>query len=148
VKEENRETSPPTREFDEREEQSPMTRSAPEGWHTITPRIVVDDVEGLVAFVKKVFGATGDVSADAPAIVRIGDSLLMVSAPGVREPSAAFLYVYVDGVDDTYRRALDAGAVSLEAPQPMPYGDRRGMVRDSWGNTWQIASRPAQTATR
>jgi len=124
-----------------------MTRSAPRGWHTITPRIVVDDVEGFVAFLEKVFGATGDVSADAPAIVRIGDSLLMVSAPGPREPSPAFLYVYVETVDETYRRARDAGAVSLEEPEAMPYGDRRGMVRDSWGNTWQIASRPAQTST-
>ena len=49
----------------------------------------------------------------------------------------AFLYVYVDDADAVYTRALAAGAVSLEPPA----GDRRAMVRDEWGNTWQIATR-------
>jgi PhnB protein len=53
---------------------------------------------------------------------------------------AAFLYVYVDDTDATYRGALAAGATALEEPADMPYGDRRGMVTDSWGNTWQIAT--------
>src|SRR5262249_47613265 len=46
----------------------------PDGWHTVTPRIVACDAPGLVEFVKHVFGATGDCRADAPAILRIGDS--------------------------------------------------------------------------
>jgi PhnB protein len=64
----------------------------------------------------------------------------MVSNVGLREPMPAFLYVYVDDIDATYRRALDAGAMSLEEPQDLPYGDRRGMVKDRWGNIWQIAT--------
>ena len=52
----------------------------------------------------------------------------------------AFLYVYVDDTDAAYRRAIDAGARSLEEPSDMPYGDRRCMVEDRWGNTWQIAT--------
>jgi uncharacterized glyoxalase superfamily protein PhnB len=52
----------------------------------------------------------------------------------------AFLYVYVDNVDETYRRALEAGAASIEAPDDMPYGDRRATVRDFWANVWQIAT--------
>ena len=52
----------------------------------------------------------------------------------------AFLYVYVGDADATYRRALDAGARSLEEPRDVPYGDRRCMVTDRWGNTWQIAT--------
>jgi uncharacterized glyoxalase superfamily protein PhnB len=52
----------------------------------------------------------------------------------------AFLYLYVDDIDATYRRALDAGAMSLEEPQDTPYGDRRGMVEDPCGNIWQIAT--------
>jgi uncharacterized glyoxalase superfamily protein PhnB len=52
----------------------------------------------------------------------------------------AFLYVYVDDADDVYLRALRAGATSLEEPSDTPYGDRRGMVQDRWGNTWQIAT--------
>jgi len=114
--------------------------SIPEGWHSVTPRIVVDDPAKLVAFLQRVFGATGSFRADAPSVIGIGDSLVMVSAAGQRERFPAFLYVYVDDTDGTHARALEAGAVSLEAPSEMPYGDRRGMVRDPWGNTWQIAT--------
>jgi uncharacterized glyoxalase superfamily protein PhnB len=45
-----------------------------------------------------------------------------------------------DDIDATYQRALQAGAVSLEMPQDLPYGDRRGMVKDPCGNIWQIAT--------
>ena len=53
---------------------------------------------------------------------------------------AVFLYLYVDDADATYGRAIDAGVKSLEAPVDTPYGDRRGMVEDSWGNVCQIAT--------
>jgi uncharacterized glyoxalase superfamily protein PhnB len=112
----------------------------PSGWHTVTPRIVVEDAAGFVSFLKRVFGATGDFQVEAPSQIRVGDSLLMVSAAGARESFPAFLYVYVEDADVTYRRAVDAGAMSLEAVWNTPYGDRRAMVKDSWGNVWQIAS--------
>jgi len=115
-------------------------RFTPEGWHTVTPRIVARDAERLVEFLKRVFGATGDYRPDRPAVVTIGDSMVMVSDAGLRNPMPAFLYVYVADTDETYRRALDAGATSLEEPTNTPYGDRRGMVEDAWGNTWQIAT--------
>ena len=117
-----------------------MTNVVPAGWHTVTPRIVVDDPAGLVAFLKHVFDATGDLQAAAPSQIMIGDSLLMVSRAGPREAFHAFLYVYVEDADATCRRALDAGAVSLEAVWDTPYGDRRGMLRDPWGNVWQVAT--------
>jgi PhnB protein len=63
----------------------------------------------------------------------------MISDAGVREAMRAFLYVYVHDVDGTYRRALDA-ATSVEEPLDLPYGDQRGMVKDAWGNLWQIAA--------
>jgi uncharacterized glyoxalase superfamily protein PhnB len=113
---------------------------APEGWHTVTPRIVVHDAEKLVEFLRQVFGATGDYQPDLPSVIRIGDSMVMISDAGARSPMSAFLYVYVSDTDATYRRALDAGARALEAPSIMPYGDRRCMVEDKWGNTWQIAT--------
>ncbi len=113
----------------------------PDGWPTVIPRLIVADAEGLVAFVKNVFGASGDYHPQAPAELRIGDSIVMVSDAGVREPAPACLYVYVRDADSTWRRALDAGAISIEAPSNMPYGDRRGMVKDRWGNIWQIATR-------
>jgi PhnB protein len=112
----------------------------PQGWHTVTPRIVARDAEPLVDFIKHVFGATGDYSRERPAVLKIGDSMLMISDAGVRDPTPAFLYVYVENADETYRRAIEAGAVSLEEPTQTPYGDRRAMVEDAWGNTWQIAT--------
>jgi uncharacterized glyoxalase superfamily protein PhnB len=112
----------------------------PDGWHSLTPRIVSDDVTGLVEFLKRVFGATGDVHADRPAVLRIGDSRLMISAVGPRPATPAFLYLYVDDADATYERAVAAGAASLEEPTDQPYGDRRAMVEDRWGNVWQNAT--------
>jgi len=113
----------------------------PAGWHTVTPRIIVDGAEMLVVFVKEVFGATGDYQPGRPAELRLGDSIIMISDAGVREPMPACLYVYVESADTTWQRAVTAGAQSLEAPSNTPYGDRRGMVKDRWGNTWQIATR-------
>jgi PhnB protein len=113
----------------------------PEGWHTVTPRIIVSDAAGLIAFIKEVFDAVGDYHPHAPAELKIGDSIVMVSPAGIRERMNACLYVYVANADATYERAMSAGAFSMEAPLETPYGDRRGMVRDNWGNTWQIATR-------
>jgi PhnB protein len=74
--------------------------------------------------------------------MQIGESIVMVSdGGGQREAMPAFLYVYVEDADRTYRRAVTAGATSIEEPIDMPYGDRRAMVRDAWGNLWQIATR-------
>ena len=112
----------------------------PAGWHTVTPRIVVEDAAGLVTFLKSVFEATGEFSPTAPAQVKVGDSLIMVSGAGSREVFPGFLYVYVADVDETYRKAVAAGATSLEAAWETPYGDRRAMVRDPWGNVWQVAT--------
>jgi PhnB protein len=117
-----------------------MTNPAPEGWHSVTPRIVVSDPARLVEFLRQAFGATGDLQTERPSVIGIGDSLVMVSGVGSREAMPAFLYVYVADIDATYQRALDAGAVSLEEPLDTPYGDRRGMVEDPCGNVWQIAT--------
>jgi PhnB protein len=114
-------------------------KSPRRGFHSVTPRIVVPDAAGLVAFLRTVFEATGEYTPDRPAEIRIGDSLVMVTPSGARDVFPAFLYVYVDDADATYRRALAAGASSMEEPLDTPYGDRRAMVRDTWDNVWQIA---------
>jgi PhnB protein len=122
-----------------------MTRSIPEGWHSVTPRLVVEDPALLVDFLKRAFGATGDIHTERPSVIRIGDSLVMVSSVGPRDAMPAFLYLYVEDIDTTYQRALEAGAVSLEEPTDTPYGDRRGMIQDPSGNVWQIATyKPGQ----
>ncbi|WP_328617785.1 VOC family protein [Amycolatopsis sp. NBC_00355] len=71
--------------------------------------------------------------------LRIGGSRVLVSAEGERELFPAFRYIHVADADATYRRALDCGATSLEEPANTPYGDRRAMVRDPFGNIFQIA---------
>lgn len=120
--------------------ESTNSNFAPEGWHTVTPRLVVRDATQLVEFLKHVFGATGEYQTERPSVITIGDSILMVSETGVRSPIAAFFYVYVSDTDATQQRAIEAGARTLEAPFNTPDGDRRGMVEDEWGNTWQIAT--------
>ena len=96
---------------------------------------------GLAAFLRKVFAAKGRVRADRPSEMLIGDSVVMIAeGGGVRQASSAFLYVYVANADTVYKRAVAAGATTIEAPTDMPYGDRRATVRDPWGNTWQIAT--------
>src|SRR6266550_6640427 len=117
-----------------------MAKSIPEGWHSVTPRLVVLDAAKLVQFLKHAFSATGHFRADRPSVIKIGDSLVMVGNADQRGAMPAFLYLYVDDTDMTYQRALEAGAASLEEPWDTPYGDRRGMVRDPCGNVWQIAT--------
>jgi uncharacterized glyoxalase superfamily protein PhnB len=118
-----------------------MTVSRPNGWPTVVPRIFTEDVGGVVGFLKSVFGANGDVRAGAPSEVWLGNSVILVSdGGGARQPSPSFLYVHVEDVDGTFQRAIVAGAIPVEEPALMPYGDRRATVRDPWGNSWQIAA--------
>ena len=113
----------------------------PEGYHTVTPRIFVEDPVAQVAFLRAVFGAIGEVHPDRPAEIQIGDSLVMVTSASYREPFPAFLYVYVEDADAAYDSAVRAGAETVEEPIDTPYGDRRATVRDPFGNIFQIAHR-------
>jgi PhnB protein len=118
----------------------------PHGWPTVIPRIFTKDVAGLVGFLRLVFDADGQLRTGAPAEIRIGDSLIMVSdGGGVREAWPSFLYVYVENADETYRQAIMAGAVEIEKPADMPWGDRRATVQDlggTRGRSRRIAARP------
>ena len=117
-------------------------KPVPEGYHSITPRLFVPDADALVEFLKRAFGAVERprVGKGSPAEMVIGDSIVIVSPSGVRPALPAFLYLYVSDTDAAYREALRAGAKSLEAPANMHYGDRRAMIEDPHGNTWQIAT--------
>jgi|SRR5579884_2609500 len=118
----------------------------PKGWPRVIPRMVAKDhPDQLVRFIKEVFSATGDYQSDRPTVLTIGDSILMISEAGLRPATPAFLYIYVPDADLTYRQALDAGAKSLEQPVDTPYGDRRAMVEDPWGNVWQIATAKSES---
>jgi len=129
---------------------------APAGWPIVIPRLFTGNPKGLFAFIKRVFRATGTYRHDRPSELRIGDSIIMVNDDSARGVVTAFLYVYIDDTDAAYRRAIAAGARSIETPTDQPYGDRRAMVEDPWGNIWQIAthltppsrSRPRSTRPR
>ncbi|MEO8811702.1 MAG: VOC family protein [Caulobacteraceae bacterium] len=119
-----------------------MSDFKPDGWPTLIPRLFSPDVAGAVAFIKHVFGATGEARAAAPAELRIGEAMVMVSdGAGPRGEHRAFLYVYVPDADAAHAKAVARGARTIEAPLDTPYGDRRAMVEDPWGNIWQIATR-------
>src|SRR5260221_552651 len=105
-----------------------MNRFQPDGWHTVTPRIITAKPDELVRFVKEVFRGQGEFHVNRPAEIRIGDSIIMISnGDGLRKPVSAFLYVYVENVDETYQGAVKAGAESLEIPSAFLSGKRRAM---------------------
>lgn len=119
-----------------------MNQHEPDDRPTIIPRIITKEVAGVVDFIKSVFGADGELNADRPTELRIGNSLIMVSdGGGMRAATPSFLYVYVENADATWQLAVAAGAQTIEKPADMPYGDRRATVQDRWGNIWQIATR-------
>jgi PhnB protein len=98
-------------------------------YRTVTPYLVVDDADRVLTFLKQAFGATVALchrNADgtvAHAEIQIGDSLVMLGqAGGQWRARTASFYLWVDDVDETYRRALDAGATSESAPEDKPYG--------------------------
>jgi PhnB protein len=118
----------------------------PDGFHTVTPALVVDGAAKLIDFLKAVFGAEelrrmrGPGNTVMHAEVRIGDSIVMLGDAAHEPRMPGRLYVYLRDVDAAYRRALEAGATSLTEPTDMFYGDRAARVRDPFGNVWGIAT--------
>lgn len=122
-------------------------KAKPDGYHTITPYLVVDGAARLIDFLQQAFGAEEVERFVAPgnrighAEVRIGDSVVMLGdSRSDHPPLQAMLYLYVDDIDATYQIALSAGATSVQAPVDQFYGDRSGGVRDPFGNMWWIAT--------
>lgn len=124
------------------------TGKAPEGMRAVTPALHPRDVANQIEFLEKALGA-GDVVRDASpdgaivhATARVGDSVVEL---GPAHPQwgamPAMLYLYVDDVDAWYRRAVDAGATSVQAPKDEPHGDRVAAVRDDEGNLWYLGTR-------
>jgi uncharacterized glyoxalase superfamily protein PhnB len=119
----------------------------PDGFHTVTPYLVVPGAAKLLDFLKKAFGAVEIHRTEMPngvvmhAQVKIGDSfVLMGEAQGPNMAMPAMLYLYVENTDALYHRALEAGAVSVMAPADQFYGDRNAGVKDFAGNQWWIAT--------
>jgi uncharacterized glyoxalase superfamily protein PhnB len=122
-------------------------KTIPEGYHTVTPYLVVHGAPELLDFMKQAFGATESHRSAQPdgtimhAEVRIGDSMVMMSeAQGEFKRMPAMIHLYVEDVDAVYERAIRAGATSLREPSDQFYGDRTGGVQDPCGNQWWIAT--------
>jgi uncharacterized glyoxalase superfamily protein PhnB len=125
-----------------------QVKAVPEGFHTITPYLVVDGAEKIIRFMKDAFGAqsvfepmTRPDGKIMHAELRIGDSIVMLSDASERAHATSdMLHLYVPNVDATYQKALKAGGKSLTEPTDQFYGDRSGSVMDPAGNRWFIAT--------
>lgn len=127
-----------------------VLQGARQGFHTITPYLIVRDAGQMVEFMQQAFGAAETMrgigaSGGIHAEVRIGDSMVMVGGPAKPAeaeitPKVTGIHLYVDDVDAIYERAVKAGGVSLYAVADMDYGERSGAVRDAAGNEWYIAT--------
>jgi PhnB protein len=119
----------------------------PEGFHSVTSYLIVPGVERLIEFLKQAFGGEPGICTRRPdgtvmhADIRIGDSMIeMGESNETWKARPGSLHLYVEDVDATYRRALEAGATSLYEPDDKPYGSREAGVEDPSGNYWFLAT--------
>jgi PhnB protein len=119
----------------------------PNGFHTVTPYLIVPKVADLIDFLKRAFDAT-EINRHADpqgnirhAEVRIGDSPIMMGQANEQWKSMpSMIHLYVPDADAVYKKALSAGATSLAEPANQFYGDRSAGVQDTSGNMWWIAT--------
>jgi PhnB protein len=140
----------------------------PEGYHTLTPYLAVEDAAEAIDYYTRAFGAQETIRMPGPegkiahAEIKIGDSLIMLSDPfpqsTVRPPgevggTTASIFMYVEDVDAVVKQAVGAGAkVTMEIADQF-WGDRFGSIQDPFGHTWSIATHvedvpPEQMAER
>ena len=129
-------------------------KAIPDGYYTLTPYLVCKDAAKAIDFYAKAFGAQEVARMPGPggrimhAEVKIGNSMLMLSdenpdrgavAPSGSGRSASLMF-YTEDVDGVFKRAIDLGATSIEAPTDMFWGDRMGNLKDPAGHQWAIAT--------
>jgi uncharacterized glyoxalase superfamily protein PhnB len=134
-------------ENQKKNQKSKSVKAIPEGMQSVTPYLVVDGANDLIRFIEQSFNGkqlsimkTKD-GRVMHAAVQIGSSQIMVSDSTDKYPAASSrLYLYVENVDDTFKKAINAKGTSLREPTDEFYGDRSGGIKDSWGNEWWIAT--------
>jgi len=132
-----------------------MTKPIPEGFHTVTPSLVVSNAKEAIEFYNKAFDAKEIYKFPTPdgkilhAMIQIGDSFVMMSdeflAMGMKSPTtlggtAVTLHLYVENADKMFKQAVDAGAVITMPIMNVFWGDRFGTVMDPYGHSWAIAT--------
>ena len=130
-------------------------KAVPEGYHTATPYLIVDDAARALEFYRKAFGAKERMRFAAPggkighAEITIGNSAIMLADEhpemGYRGPQAiggtpVSIHLYVENVDEVFPRAVAAGATALRPVADQFYGDRSGTLRDPFGHVWHVAT--------
>jgi PhnB protein len=142
------------KEFDMAKAKSPV----PEGLHTVTPQLTLDNAAQTIEWYKKALGATEVSRATGPdgkilhADLKIGNSRFYVNdvmmeakGPKALGGSPASFWIYVEDCDALFNRAVGAGARTIEGPMGKMsdqfWGDRAGAVRDPEGYIWTIATR-------
>jgi PhnB protein len=133
----------------------------PEGYHSVTPYITVDNGARAIEFYQKAFGAKEIVRMNGPdgkvahAEIRIGDSVVMLAdeMPGMgnRSPKSVGgttggIFLYVQDVDTAYKQAIAAGGQQETAPADMFWGDRYGRLKDPFGHSWSLATHKEDVA--
>lgn len=120
----------------------------PSHYNRLMPYLIVQDAATFIELVKTVFDATVQIIVPRSenmimhAELRIGDSVIMLADPTgeiIARPSG--IYIYVENLDETYKKALDAGATATMAPSQQPYGYTCGL-RDLFGNDWWPVQAP------
>ncbi len=119
----------------------------PKGLHAVTPYFTVRGAEKFVEFLTSVFGATEKMrflrndGSIAHTALLLCDCVVEVSDVRPEYPATTMaIHLYVEDVDSTHRKAVEAGAISYMEPENMPYGERGSYVKDEWGNTWYLAT--------
>lgn len=129
-------------------------KTPPEGYHSVTPYLIVDDAEGAIDFYTKAFGATEKMRLPmggkiGHAEILIGDSHVMLSdewpdhdalGPKKRGGATSSLTVYVPDVDRAFERAVAAGATVSMPIENQFWGDRMGSLVDPFGHKWMLAT--------
>ena len=120
--------------------------AVPEPYHSITPYLLVSDVDAFLDFAARAFGSTvKERLTDGEGVARhaevfLGDSVVMVGA-GPDGAGGAVLYHYVPDADAACARAVEAGASVFQEATDQFYGDRTAAVNDPFGNQWWLATR-------
>lgn len=119
----------------------------PKNYNSVSPYLIVSDAESTIKFLVQVFDAEEirrflrEDGRIMHAEVRIDDSVVMLSeAQDTSSTIPALVHIYVKDVDEIYRRALEAGATSLQEPVVKDDPDKRGGVKDVWGTSWWIST--------
>jgi len=133
----------------------PNVKAVPEGYHSVTPYLFIKGAASAIDYYKNVFGAKERMRMPGPnnqvmhAELQIGDSTIMLADEnpqiGARSPltlggPTSSLHVYVESVDTTVQKAVEAGAKLLRPVKDQFYGDRSGTIIDPSGHMWSIAT--------